>query len=141
MDFYVSPLGIVSHYVLSLQDFTDTNTGAVKIFSLDFLNYQFERTLYEVSEGDDSQELTVLRRDFSGDDDRDGVAIFHIRSMDRNAEQTMQSYIAEIFDVEDTTEVGIRETVASMTFSSTATGQYQVFPMQLSLRILNFIIF
>ncbi len=111
----------------------DANTGAVKIFSHEFLGYQFERTSYEVSEGDDSLELTVLRRGFSGDD-RDAIVIFRIRSMDRNAEQEMQTYIAEIFDL-DATDVGIRETVASMIFSATATGRYEVFPMQLNLHV------
>ncbi len=83
--------------------------------------------MYEVSEGDDSQELTVLRRNFSGDDDREDAAIFCIRTMDHNAEQAMQSYIAEVYDVEDDAEIGIRETMASMTYSSTATGQYEVY--------------
>ncbi len=105
------------------------------IFSCEFLGYQFERTSYEVSEGDDSLELMVLRRGFSGDD-RDAVVIFRIRSMDRNAEQEMQTYIAEIFDL-DTTNVGIRETAASMIFSATATaaGRHEVFPMQLNLHV------
>ncbi len=106
----------------------DINTGAVKLFSREFLAYQFERASYEVSEGDDSLELMVGRReDVSDGDGYEVVVAFHIRTMDRNAESEMQSYIAEVFDL-DTTDVGIRETMTSMIFSPTATAWYQVFP-------------
>ncbi len=129
IDFLCASLGVIYLATSSFQDATSINTGAVKLYSYQFLNYQFAQTSYEVSEGDDSLELMVLRRDDFSGYDRDAVVIFRVRSMDRNAEQEMQTYIAEIFDLY-TTDVGIRETVAGMIFSATATGCYEVFPLR-----------
>lgn len=107
------------------QNLTDINTGAVEMFTVDFLNFKFKRHTYETFEGDELP-LEIVRRRSASELSR--PAAFRVRTLDRNAEEDFQSYIAAVFDIVVAPPiVPLQLTAADVVGAGTAMARFQTY--------------
>ncbi|CAM9122390.1 unnamed protein product, partial [Hapterophycus canaliculatus] len=104
------------------QNMTSLNTGAVEVFNLDFLSFRFDRLNYSVLEGD-TLSMNITR--FS---ELSTTQVFTLKSMDRNAGQEFQDYIAAVYDLSVAyPDVPVFQTAADVVGAGTATARSQYY--------------
>ncbi|CAM9763265.1 unnamed protein product [Pylaiella littoralis] len=104
------------------QNLTSLNTGAVEIFNLDFLSFRFDRLNYSVLEGD------TLSMNISRFSEFSTNQVFILKSMDRNADQEFQDYIAAVYDLSVAyPDVPVFLTAADVVGAGTATARSQYY--------------
>ncbi|CAM9102436.1 unnamed protein product [Scytosiphon promiscuus] len=104
------------------QNITSLNTGAVEVFNLDFLSFRFDRLNYSVLEGD-TLSMNITR--FS---ELSTTQVFTLKSMDRNADQEFQDYIAAVYDLSVAyPDVPVFRTAADVVGAGTATARSQYY--------------
>eukprot|EP00752_Nemacystus_decipiens_P003960 g3626.t1 len=104
------------------QNLTSLNTGAVEVFNLDFLSFRFDSLNYSVLEGE------TLSMDISRFSEFSTNQVFHLKSMDRNADQEFQDYIAAVYDLSVAyPDVPVFQTAADVVGAGTATARSQYY--------------
>ncbi|CAM9924718.1 unnamed protein product, partial [Discosporangium mesarthrocarpum] len=110
------------HGSMEDQNLTDINTGAVEVFNLDFLSLRFERLNFTVPEGE-ALSLDITRSYSLGT-----TQVFFIKSIDRNAVQDFQDYIAAVYDLSVAyPDVPVYKTAADVVGAGTATARSQYY--------------
>ena len=100
------------------------NSGSASLFSLNFLNIQFDARTYTVDEGL-TQPLIVLPRDPSPSYQLPSDTLFIVETVDRNAASRRQTFLRDFFGL---TQVPADLTPADLTANSgTAVGRSQFY--------------